>query len=51
MANSNKDLGLKIGTKEEAFWNDIIESTTKEIESLEKLLKFNKFILEKAKEQ
>lgn len=50
-----KDIEFKIGTKEEAFWNDIIDRTKKELESLEKMLKFNKAILSmastKAKQQ
>ena len=42
---------IKIGTKEEEFWTDISEKTKKEIETLEKLLKFNKAILEMADER
>lgn len=37
---------IKIGTKEEAFWTDVKEKTEREIETLEKMLKFNKAILE-----
>lgn len=50
-----KDIEFKIGTKEEAFWNDIIDRTKKELESLEKMLLFNEAILimalSKAKQQ
>lgn len=40
------DLGIKIKTKEEKFWIEIKESTEKEMENLERLIKFNKFILD-----
>jgi Mg2+ and Co2+ transporter CorA len=46
-----EDLGIKIGTKEEAFWTDVAEKTEREIETLEKLLKFNKAILKMSKEK
>ena len=38
----------KIGTREEAFWTEIKESTFRDIERLEKLLKFQKEILKMA---
>lgn len=41
-----EDLGLLVGTKDEAFWNDVKEKTEHQIEDLEKMLKFNKGILE-----
>jgi len=41
-----KKIDVKIGTEEEAFWNDIKQKTKQEISSLEKMLKFNKAILE-----
>jgi len=42
---SMEDLGIKIGTPEEAFWTDVKKKTEQEISTLEKLLKFNKAIL------
>jgi len=45
----NEELGLKVAeNEEEAFWQEIIDSTKKDIERLEKLLKFNKAVLELA---
>ena len=41
----------KIGTKEDKFWFDITEKTKEEIERLEKMLKFNKAILEMCKKK
>jgi len=43
-----EDLGIKIVSKEEAYWTQIKEKTEIEIETLEKMLKFNKAILEMA---
>ena len=40
------DLGIKFGSKEEAYWTQIKEKTLAEIETLEKMLKFNKAILD-----
>lgn len=36
----------KIVSKEEAFWTEVKERTEKEIETLEKMIKFNQAILE-----
>jgi len=47
----DKKSGIKIATKDEAFWIDVIEKTEKEIETLEKMLKFNKAILEMARKK
>lgn len=41
-----KDLGIKIGTKEEAFWTEVKEQTERDIERLERLLVLQKAILE-----
>ena len=49
LVEGTEDLGLKIGTKEEAFWTEIKDKTEKEIETLEKMLKFNKAILDMAR--
>ena len=43
-----KDLKIKIGTKEEAFWSDIKLITSNAIESMEKQLKLQKAIYELA---
>ena len=43
--SNQKNLGIKIGTKEEAYWTEIRDSTSKELEQLEKMVKFNKAIL------
>lgn len=42
---------VKIASKETAFWTEIKESTERDIERLEKLLKFQKVIYELAKER
>lgn len=42
------DLGLKIGTKEEAFWTNVKTRTEIEIEGLGKALKLNEAILDMA---
>lgn len=39
-------IDVKIGTKEEALWNDILKNTEIELERLRKLLTFNEAILE-----
>jgi hypothetical protein len=46
-----KDLALKIGTKEQAFWTGVVERTEKELETLRNMVKFNEAILEMAKEK
>ena len=46
-----KDNDIKIGTKEEAYWTEIKKKTETEIATLEKMLKFNKAILEMVKEK
>lgn len=43
-----KDLKLKIVTEEQKFWTDVKETTEGEIKRLEKLLKFNKAVVEMA---
>ena len=45
MAIEDKDIGLKIASKEEAMWTEVKEQTLKEIERLEKMLIFNQAIL------
>lgn len=43
----DESLGLKVTENpEETFWTEIKQSTTEDIERLEKLLKFQKSILE-----
>ena len=42
---------IKIGTEEEAFWREIKESTKKDIEAHQKLLKFSQAILELAEKK
>jgi len=44
----NKDLGLKIASKEEAFWIKVKEDTELTIKEHEKTLKFLKATLEMA---
>ena len=46
-----KDLRIKIGTKEEAFWKGVVEKTKNEIETLKNMLTFNEAILVMAKEK
>lgn len=41
-----KDLGIKIGTKEEAFWTQVKKETKITIEKLEITLKFEKAVLD-----
>ena len=41
-----KNFDIVMGTKEEAYWTEIKDRTLKEIETLEKMLKFNKAILD-----
>ena len=43
--SNQKNLGLKIGTKEEAFWNEIKRKTKIELDNLGNMVKFNKAIL------
>ena len=43
-----KDLGIKIGTKEEAFWTDVKLISGNAIESMEKQLKLQRAIYELA---
>jgi hypothetical protein len=46
MVIEDKKLGLKIAeNKDEAFYNELRDSTAKELERLEKLTRFNKDIL------
>jgi hypothetical protein len=42
------DIGLKMGTKEEAFWTEVKERTEKDIEALQNALKFNFKVLQMA---
>jgi len=51
MKKKNKDLGLKIATKEEAFWIKVKEDTELTVKEHEKTLKFLKATLEMAKEK
>lgn len=46
MPKEEEQIDVKIGTKEEVYWTEIQEKTEKEIESLERMLKFNKAIWE-----
>ena len=46
-----EDLGLVVKTKEEKFWSDIIDTTERDIENHEKVLKFSKKVLEMAKKE
>jgi len=41
-----EDIGLKIGTKEEAYWTEVRERTEADIENLNKLLKFQNAIMD-----
>jgi len=36
-----EDLGIKIGSKEESFWQDVVDSECIEIEGLEKMMKLH----------
>ena len=47
----NKDLRIKVGTPEQAFWNEVVVSTKRDIENLEKTWKYQKAILEMAEEK
>jgi len=49
MDKKKQDLGLKVATKEEAFWIGVKEDTEKSIEGHEKSLKFLNATLEMAK--
>ena len=40
------DLDIKVVDKETAFWTEIQTKTKQEIETLEKMLKFNRAILD-----
>jgi len=42
---------VEIASKEEAFWTEIKESTEKDIERLEKLLKFQRAVVEFCEEK
>ena len=44
-----KDLKIKIGSKDMAFWRDVIKNTEPQIEGLEKAIKLNQAILDMAK--
>ena len=48
MIKEPKDLGIKMETKENAFWITVKEETETQIGQLEKALKFQKAILEMA---
>ena len=47
----DKDLGLKVGSEEEAYWQEIINQSLKDIENLNKLLKFQNAIVEMAQDK
>lgn len=42
----NKDLGLKIGTKKEAFWTEVKKATEQRVDNAEKALWFEQAVLE-----
>jgi len=42
----DKKDGIKIGSKDEAFWSEILEETEKDIERLLKLMKFQESVKE-----
>ena len=42
----DEELGIKIGTPDEAFWTDIKEKTERDIEILRKQLKYDEAVLE-----
>jgi len=46
-----KNIKVKIGTQDEAFWTDIKKKTEQEIVGLEKMLKFNRSLLEMCEEK
>jgi hypothetical protein len=49
MVYENAELGLKVAENdEEKYWLDVKETTEKDIANLEKMLKFNKAIVEMA---
>lgn len=49
--SKKKDLGIKIGTKQDVFWRNVKEKTEQEIESLENMLRFNRAILAMVEEK
>jgi len=51
MKKKKNDLGIKIATKEEAFWIEIRDKVKTELEAVEKQLKFHKAVLDLAKER
>ena len=44
-------LGIKVVSEEYAYWDKVRENTKTEIENLEKMLKFNKAILDMCEEK
>ena len=46
-----KDLGIKIGTKEEALWTPVVKGLKTEIESAERSLKVSRKFLELAEKE
>lgn len=51
MVEIDKDLGVKIGTKDEALFTELKENTKAQIEGLEKSLKVNREILKMAEKK
>jgi hypothetical protein len=43
-----KNLSMKVGTEEEAYWTEIKESAEREIATYEKLMKFQRAVLDMA---
>jgi hypothetical protein len=48
---AKKELDVKVVSKEEAYWTNIIDKTQAEVKTLTEMLKFNHFILRYAKQE
>lgn len=45
------ELGIKVGTPEQAFWNEVVIGTKRDIENLKKTLTYQEAILEMAEDK
>jgi len=49
--DNKEDLGIKIGTKDEALWDDVIKRTEADIDNLKKSIKVNEALKEIAEKK
>jgi len=47
----DKKLKIKVGSKEEAYWSEVVDNATSQVEDMEKALKFQKAVLDMAKDK